>query len=680
MNIEEFFGETGPLANKFEGYIPRPQQIELASAIENSFRTGEALIGEAPTGVGKSLAALVPAFRLIKREDAPVVVVTSSILLQEQYFYKDIPLLEEMMGMNVNAVLMKGKSNYLCLNKMVNQVGRASNTQQVQEMSEVMKWADKTKTGDVSELDIVPSRPVWSEFAVVDEFECAGKDCGMFAMCHYYNNRRRMKSAKLIVCNYHYFFTAIKTEGMLPMDVRAVIFDEGHEISSIARDMEEKEHGFFAFKRLNQMLAAAQKKIATSVGDVGIADQIELLPLLDEHQKFFENLTKYYIENKPANKDKWVIEEVKRPVMHELGKPYLEAMGRSLTAMESYLDKFGADFGDSDWVHDFADDEVDWIFALMRFMGGLEEKKNLVERFIGPEKPILPYEVLNWIEDGMSNFVTLRSKPFNAAPITGPIFNGVGNASMEGIIPVVLSATLSVNQTFSHLIKDLGIEIPITELAVGSPFNLTENLLWYLPKDIPAGNDPQHLPAALNEMEKIIRVLNGKTLCLFTSNKAMQAAINHFERILPSSIKVIAQGAMSKKKIIEEMKLNNNVVIIATKSFFTGVDIQGQNLSAVLIDKIPFPMAGDPINDFLMNSERGFWRHTLPETVITMKQGFGRLNRTVDDKGVVAVLDGRLSTQGYKTRIFNSFDFKVTATRDFEQVKTYLEGIIHANK
>lgn len=675
--IEEFFGMEGPLAKKFEGYKPRPQQIELASAIEKALLAEEPLMGEAPTGVGKSLAALVPAFRLIKKYDAPVVVVTSSILLQEQYMYKDIPMLEELMNFKVNPVLLKGKSNYLCLDKLVNQKATGTNSDQSNEIAEVLNWSAKTKTGDVSELDFVPSYPVWSEFAITDQHECAGKKCPLFNQCFYYANRSKVKTAKLIVCNYHYYFTALKSEGMLPLGIRAVIFDEGHEIPSIARDMEEKEYNVRTFEKLNKMLAKAQKKIATITGEVGIADEIELGPLLDSLQKVFMDMTRFYHNERPKGKDNWVIEDGVKFKANEIGKEHLECLHRTNEALKSHVERYAMSVEAMGWED--SEEEVEWQHALMRYQEGVEERLLLAERFFGLDKPNLPYEVLNWMEMSQGEYITLRSKPFNATPITGPVFSHNENTpgSMEVATPIVISATLSVNKTFNHLKHDLGITGFVNELIVSSPFNLTENLLWYLPKDIPAGNDPSHLPVVLREMEKIIRVLNGRTLCLFTSHRAMQSGMQHLSKMFPNS-NVISQGQMTKKKIIEEMKTNPKTVIVATKSFFTGVDIQGPNLAAVLIDKLPFPMVGDPINEYLMNSERGFWKHTLPETVITMKQGFGRLNRTVDDKGVVSVFDGRLSTSGYKDRIFNSFDFKVTATRDFDRVKEYLEGIIHA--
>lgn len=675
MNVEQFFAIGGPLSEKFEGYQPRSQQVELSKMIEQSIAEGIPLLGEAPTGVGKSLAALVPAFQRIKETDAPVLVVTSSILLQEQYFYKDVPMLEKLMDMKVNPVLLKGRSNYLCKTKLVDNQIKVSSSDQSKEAQEILEWAAGTESGDITDLDFSPSYPVWSEFAAMDPNECNGKDCPFYNSCFYYANRDKMHSSKLIICNYHYFFTALKMENMLPAGIQIVILDEGHEIPDIARSMEEVKYDEYSFKKLNRMLATAQKKAAHTLGDIPIADIIELIPLLESHQKLLIDATKLYLENKEEGKDNWVIGGSGKEELHRIGGQHLEDFKNTIDALgEFVINRYPCiEYGGYD---ELDDDEYEWVSALQKYQQGLIERYKLAKRFLSNEDLDLGYEVLNWIEPTNSEFITFRSKPFDAKPITGPIFTG---EAMPGVVPIVLSATLSVNGSLRHLSSSLGIEGFVNEITVSSPFDLKENLLWYLPKDFPAGNEQGHSVAVLKEMERVIRVLNGRTLCLFTSSQQMKNASNHLKRILPESIQVVTQGEQPKKKIIDLMQKNDNVVIIGTRSFFTGVDIQGSNLSAVLIDKLPFPMIGDPINDYLMSLERGFWRYTLPETVIAIKQGFGRLNRTVNDKGVVAVFDGRLSSAGYKGRIFNSFDFEISATRDFEQVKIYLEGILHGD-
>jgi ATP-dependent DNA helicase DinG len=236
-----------------------------------------------------------------------------------------------------------------------------------------------------------------------------------------------------------------------------------------------------------------------------------------------------------------------------------------------------------------------------------------------------------------------------------------------------MSATLAANQSFEHIKEDLGIKEKVNELIVSSPFPLEENMLWYLPDGTPAGSDPGHINFVLREQKKVIELLGGKTLCLYTSNKNLKIAEDYFSGALPKGIQVVSQNKLPKQKIIDIMRNNPNVVVLGTKSLFTGIDIQGPNLSAVLIDKFPFPMIGDPINDTLMDQPRGFHKFSLPEAIIAMKQGFGRLNRTATDRGIVAMYDGRLSTAKYKNKIFNSFDFKIRATKNWNDVVEYLK-------
>jgi ATP-dependent DNA helicase DinG len=681
-DVEKFFGENGPLAREFPGYAPRQQQIDLSNAIAGAIEKRTPLFGEAPTGVGKSFAALVPAFQLIKKEDAPVIVVTSSIILQEQYFYKDVPFLEKLFGMNTNAVLLKGKSNYVCLHKAINNKATGTTTSQVEELSELHEWASTTKTGDMSELDFTPSYGAWSEMAIVDEHECGGKDCPLFSLCHYYTRRRQMMSSKLIICNYHYFFTALKSEKMLPPNIRVVILDEGHEISSIARDMQEKSYNMFTYKKLNQMLASTQKKVKGELGDIPIADEIQLMGLLESLRLVMEATAKYYYEKKPADKEKWTLRDTEKLELQRLGQYHLAAVQDTFDLLVDYIEKYGLPQDmRGGWEDYYTDLQVEWQYALERYLDGLAERLLLAKIFFQDPEHQLPKDVLLWLEPLSESAVTLRLKPTNAAPITRTLFldhfNSERPPALLDATPIVISATLSVNKRFEHIKGDLGVTKRVEEITVSSPFDLNKNLLWYLPENMPAGNEAGHLPVVLNEMETIIRTLEGRTLCLFTSNKSLQAAALHFRKMLPRDIEVIAQGELPKQKIIDRIRDYPNSVVLATRSFFTGVDVQGQNISAVLIDKLPFPMIGDPVNDWLMSGPNGFYAFTLPETVISMKQGFGRLNRTTNDRGVVAVFDGRLSTGKYKTHIFNSFDFAVNATRDKGVVKTYLEEILN---
>jgi Rad3-related DNA helicase len=284
-------------------------------------------------------------------------------------------------------------------------------------------------------------------------------------------------------------------------------------------------------------------------------------------------------------------------------------------------------------------------------------------------------EELYWIEP-FQDHVAIHKKPTTGAGLTKFLFRKDDTCQP---VPIIMSATLTTNRSFDHVKQGLGIspDQPLQnkpeELAVSSPFPLEENMLWYLPKDIPAGNDPNHLSFALRSMEDIVKAYHGRSLCLFTSNKNLKAAEDYFKRVLPADIQILSQLNEPKQKIINAMRANSKTVVLGTRSFFTGIDIQGSNLSAVLIDKFPFPMQGDPIVDYLMSQPRGFYKHSLPEGIIAMKQGFGRLNRTATDKGIVGIFDGRLAAASYKNKIFNSFDFNLRTTRDWNEVQTFID-------
>lgn len=683
MSVREFFSETGPLSKEFPGYAPRPQQIELSEAIEKSIEEELPLIGEAPTGVGKSFAALVPAFEAIRKYDAPVLVVTSSILLQEQYYNKDVPFLEKLFGMSVNPVLIKGKGNYACLHKTVNGV-TTTNSKYTPQIEAINEWVAETKSGDVSELDFVPAYPVWSEFSIVDENECAGKDCPLFEQCFYYNRRREMKSAKLIICNYHYLFTALDNEKMLPPDINVIIMDEGHEISEIARNMQEKSFDQFTYKRLNQMLAKAQTRAKVHKDDLAISEEIELTELMQTHQELVQDVSEFFMKNKSINDEKYVLHPRDFPDFYPIAEVHIEQLKRSIRLLEDYLIETGLNVNiRQEWYNYYSPEIIQWQLGQERYLGGLEDRLVMLERmFMGPKSSDPDWLV--WIEDGGPHRgITVKTKPFTSAAITGPIFEAdryKRPLRLMGATPIVISATLSVNGNFRHVQNDLGINTLINECMVSSPFDLNKNLLWYLPSSVVPGNDPSHVAVTIQEMEKVIRAAEGRTLCLFTSNKSLMAAANHFTKVFDGKYDVLVQGQIPKQTIIDRMKENPNTVIVATKSFFTGVDIQGQNLSAVLLDKLPFPMIGDPVNDYLMSSKHGFNKYTLPETVISIKQAFGRLNRTVDDKGIVAIFDKRLATEDYKVKIFRSFSFDVSATRNFSDIETYLEEILNGTR
>jgi len=680
--VTETFKEDGLLAKIMPGYKEREQQIELARKIQKCIQEGKPLIAEAPTGVGKSLAALVAAVEHILRTDEPVIIATSSIILQEQYINKDIPLLEELYNISLNPVLIKGRNNYVCPKKVNDaRSGKmgATTSEMVKECEEVLKWATTSLAGDKSELDFVPKYQTWAQFACVDRNECTGKQCPFYDICPYYRQRSKVGTAKLIVCNYHYFFTALESEGnMLPSTAKVVIMDEGHEINEIARDFQEKKYSVKSLQQhFDYFTKAMDRARLSDIGDstYKLLDEMELDTVNGSLINMFVGLShEYKLANPYMNFH--TLELPERTRLQKYARDHIEALLAAADVADAYLKKFGFSFEQLKALEDyFSEEAIDWMIAVNDTVKFLMEKAALVQYMFAFDEEQDDSEFIFWLQP-MNDSVSIHAKPLNGSGLTKHLFKD----QEEKKIPIVMSATLTANQSFNHIKEDLGIEedkeaYPVEELIVSSPFNLTDNLLWYLPSDTPAGNQKDHLPFVLGEMQDVIEELNGRALCLFTSRKNLIEAEEYFKQSLPKGINIISQEDMPKQKIIDYVKENDNTVLLGTKSFFTGIDIQGHHISAVLIDKLPYPIIGDPVNDYLMNEPRGFHKFSLPEAIIKLKQAFGRLNRTVTDKGIVMVFDGRLSTARYKNKIFNSFDFKVTATQDWEVVQSYIKEL-----
>jgi ATP-dependent DNA helicase DinG len=699
--VESAFSDGGLLAQHYPGYIPRPQQIEFANGIRQAIINNEVFFGEAPTGVGKSLACLVPAAEVILNDNATVVVVTSSIVLQEQYFNEVIPNLETVLGFSLKPVLIKGRGNYLCEYKHNEKLMAGNDLFNFKERKEILDWAALTQTGDVSELDFIPKRELWHEFAALDDHECQGSRCPAFEVCHYYRQRRLVMGASLVVCNYHYFLTGIGVEGMLPDNIRVVIMDEGHEVSDIAKSFQEQTYGVFSLRGITDAFLKAGKRAQTAHASIHqeldvnlLVETLDLPSLQGSLESMLYRLSLLFNENKPDDREAWALQHTTRFEINSVAQEHYQTLIAKCMGMTGRLNKYGLPQDDRHtWRDLYHEDEIKWQTSMEIFRDALLDKINFIKRYFlfetktarddifGPEddasttpdQPVAVDEtIIHWIQDAPDKNVTLHIKPSMAAPLMSQILD----TEVRSYTPIIISATLAVAGKFDTLQKDLGVTGPMRQLIVNSPFDLNQNMLWWLPENMPAGNDKyNHLMAAAAEMLKVIMILEGRTLCLFTSNKALIATTNFIREKVPKHINVVAQGEYPRKKIVEMMKNDPHTVIMATRSFFTGIDIQGQNLSAVLLDKFPFPMVGDPVNDYLMSLPFGFFNFSLPRAIVTIKQAFGRGNRTAADKCVVAMLDGRLASSGYKELVFNSFDFKVSATRDFERVAAYLREI-----
>lgn len=671
ISIEDTFGKTGLLSKKLPGYRERPQQIELAERIHQAFQLGTTLIAEAPTGVGKSLAALVPAFQAIQQNDARVLVVTSSILLQGQYIEKDIPFLQDLYKLDTKPVLIKGKSNYVCLRKLNSHadasVVEPRNGGQWQRINE---WAQTTETGDFRELDFRPAPDVRRATAIVQQHECKKRSCAFAKNCFYYMNKKKLTDAKLVVCNYHYLFTALTEQGFDQMFGGAfdyVVYDEAHEILNIARDYMERRVSRrsldTAYGHLNNTASAVNVNQNDYNGCFKFLDQLDYSSFMNNVNNIYDAAFRSFISRKEPHERTMIYDNQK-------------FISGSLTDLSGHFHKLHNDFDrlarenipDEEMRTYMTDEERAWCLAVEDFGESIRAARQTIDMMLAEEEGYI-----TWVE--LANRATKDDdmvyilKPHDVSNLLDDMFS-------QFEASVCMSATMLVGDSLDYFADQLGITGSVRDdLVVETPFDLAQNLLWYLPQDCPEGGAPDHADFAIKEMHQVASYLKGRTLCLFTSYKNMKAAQVYFDQHPIKGVKVMSQERYQKERIVWTMRSSKSIVVLATKSFFTGVDIQGDYLSAVLIDKIPFPMVGDPINDYLSSMRRGFQRFLLPEAIITLKQAVGRLNRTEDDRGVVAVFDGRLSSKNYKHKIFRSFRHKIRGVRSIEDVQAFFEEV-----
>ncbi len=677
--IDEIFGEGGKLAQHFAGYEPREGQVALARAVDSAIKNDGHLLAEAPTGTGKSLAYAVPAIyhALQRRENevpaAAAIIVTANIALQEQLVRKDLPLLSEILPWPFDYALLKGKNNFLCLDRLIN--GAPGELADVdREMNEqIVKWANRTEEGDISELPFEPPHDLWRRFSVSSD-DCTGKECDYYSSCFSELARKRAKRAHVVVTNYHLFFSDMKvrqvTGGMVQLlpSYSIAILDEGHKATDIARD-------FFGFRITEGSLGWAGSML----------DWSTKAALERASQEFFMSLRSH--KNSGAYKAR-----LRRQDVVESGQ-----LVRALcNAGAEYGDRLEPLFGE-----EVTSDGRKEAIKLARKLGRINEIKSQIElamRLRGKPKtpwqpiPSLPDDTsgVNWYWSdpslGGSNVVkseadaasvedvffieedhgkiALCSKPIRVATrLREELFRNTRSVS-------VTSATLMARGSFDFIAGDLGVEKPVT-LEAKSPFNWREQALLVTPTDVPLpDNSLDFTQVVATKCRETIGYAKGRTLALFTSYKNLNAA---HAQVSQAGYRVLRQGDMPRTQLIDEFRRDINSVLLGVESFWAGVDVPGESLSCVFIDRLPFTTPEDPVMDALSESDREwFMKYSVPRAIIAFKQGFGRLIRTVNDRGVVVLLDRRVSTKFYGKFFINSLP-PVQRSYNLEDVRRFLD-------
>jgi ATP-dependent DNA helicase DinG len=633
--IDAVFGSQGALARKFSGYQPREGQIAMARAVDRAISSSGHLLVEAPTGTGKSISYAVPAIHHAQQLGAAAIIVTANIALQEQLVRKDLPLLCEVLPEHFRYALLKGKSNYLCLEKYYNGTPGTVDLDDIEMNERIAAWAEETENGDMSELPFTPSPKLWSRYSVSSE-ECLGKDCEFYNNCHSQNAREQAAIAEVVVTNYHLFFADMHvremTEGMVSLlpDYAIAILDEGHKAVEIARD-------FFGFRITEGMLRSV----------ASLLDYNEKLMLEVAFSEFFVALGMY--KRNPKYKSR---------IREKDCVPFAKLDAALDAATQNYAAMLGALLADYQSLSITERKRVRKLAARYTRAKELREEIAAVMSLDVGEN-----DSVYFIEDDNGR-IALCSKPVHVAEmLRDRLFNVTSSVS-------VTSATLAARGSFEYIAKDLGAEAAQTLIAP-SPFSWHDQALLITPQDLPEPSDPKFVLEAARKFAQTIELARGRTLGLFTSYKGLNAA---HERAVRTGYRILRQGDMPRTQLIEEFKRDVNSVLLGVESFWAGVDVPGESLSCVFIDKLPFTTPDDPVMDALTERNKDwFMKYSVPRAIISFKQGFGRLIRTTTDKGVVVLCDRRVTTKFYGKHFIDSLP-QVQRSSNIDDVRRFLDG------
>jgi ATP-dependent DNA helicase DinG len=647
LDIEEVFGESGLLSQKFKGYQRREQQVTMASKIEQNMNSKGVLVAEIPCGSGKSLGYLIPTFQRSLSLGEKTIISTHTVSLQSQLMEKDVKLVADLFGeagQDVKVVQMKGRSHYLCALALQNAQGDLMLLGDPT-FQKVSKWASKTTTGDKSELSF--QYPQWEDLTSTQD-TCAKKSCPLFKECFYYRQKARMVEADIVVVNHALFFADLKQRdegkaGILP-DYDHVVFDEAHHLEGVATDAFSISVTNRRLHKILDKLARLHEIDADCIQTTRTANDRLFTPFAhNEREYLLQDSTEQSLALKGlARQVRSIVRDLdlmtkEEKEADENANPYQrEAVKQSLTR---------------------AIDETEKIFT-----GSLNNNVRW-----GNTTPPHGKKREPRVEISLTP-ITVASHLKRA--LWGPL------QDQQSV--TLVSATLSTSGTFHFLRSKLGIDY-CRELMGDSPFDFQKNALLYVPRHLPEPSQsatPEYVSLVCEEMRRLLELTEGRAFLLFTS-KAMMNKVAQFLRETTEH-PVFQQGEMGNGAMLEAFRATPGAVLCGVASFWEGVDVQGEQLSLVILDRIPFSVPDSPVQRAKMKhiEDQGgnaFAHHSIPESILRLKQGVGRLIRTVSDRGIVCLLDSRIHTKQYGKRIVNSLPPMSKATK-WESVCLFWNG------
>jgi ATP-dependent DNA helicase DinG len=599
----------GPFSETLDSFAPREAQIRMAEAVEETLASGKALVVEAGTGIGKTLAYLVPAMLSGDR----VIISTGTKTLQDQLFFRDLPMVRETLGLALKPALLKGRANYLCLHRMTiaRTEGRLPSREAVVELEAVHDWSARTVDGDLSIAGVVTDESGLMPFVTSTADNCLGSDCPQFDDCYVARARNEARDADIVVVNHHLLFAdmAIKQSGfgeVLP-GAAAFIIDEAHQAPETATR-------FFSVSITSRQIQDLCRDFLAESAEVSGAMGILREPIADCLQKLRE--IQLAIAEKMPDRGSW--DEL---VGNEHVRIALQALDHAISILSSTTDP---------------------MTGRARGMDGcierLTEIQGRLDRFDAQQTG----DEVRWYERRGRGF-TLNITPLEVSEVFNE-FRAMVDAAW-----VFTSATLSVKGNFSHFTDRMGLGDAAT-LQLDSPFDYENNALMWLPDQIPEPRDAEFVPALLEQVIPLLNASGGRAFLLFTSHRSLKRAAELLQDAI--SFPLFVQGTQPRSLLLEQFRESGQGVLLGSASFWQGVDVIGEALSLVVIDKLPFAAPDDPVMEARSNSLRKsggnpFTQLYLPQAVISLKQGAGRLIRDVNDRGALVVCDPRIRTKSY---------------------------------
>ncbi|HHC6526304.1 TPA: ATP-dependent DNA helicase [Vibrio parahaemolyticus] len=634
--IAKTFSSDGALGKAIPGFQARQPQIDMAEAVSSAIKEQSQLVVEAGTGTGKTFAYLVPALLSGKK----VIISTGSKNLQEQLYHRDLPLMVNALGFYGQVALLKGRSNYLCLDRLSRQMIESHTNESdptlLTQLVKVRSWSSETKTGDLGDCEDLPEDSMIIPTITSTNDNCLGKECPSYADCFVLKARKRAMDSDIVVVNHHLFLAdlAIKETGFgeLIPEADVFIFDEAHQLPDIASE-------YFG-------QSVSSRQIHDLAKDIEIAYRTEAKDMR-QLQKVGDKLLQSAMDmrivlGEPGFRGNW------REAMQS------ESIKRELVRLTDSLD--------------LAIDVLKLALGRSQLLDTAFERANLIKGRIDRVCDVDITGYSYWYDTSPRHF-TLHITPLSVADKFHE------QIEIKQGAWIFTSATLAVSGDFKHFTDRLGLK-PKQQFSLPSPFDYEKQARLCVPRYLPEPNSPGLADKLVRMLAPVIEENDGRCFFLCTSHSMMRELGEKFREVL--DLPVLMQGEMSKQKTLAEFMELGNALLVATGAFWEGIDVRGDALSCVIIDKLPFTAPDDPllkarIEDCRLRGGEPFAEVQIPDAVITLKQGVGRLIRDQKDHGALIICDNRLVTRDYGSTFLGSLP-PIPRTRDLERIKAFLKA------